>query len=218
MIKPMLALATVHVDSATVFAVRLEFSLGITNTKRRKTMLQEIRNRMASVGLGLALALSVCSAARAQDVRSNSMPGIDFAKYRTYKYVPIEGATQPNQIVDAQIKMSVDAQLKAKGLTRTDADTADLYIGYQVSINQQTQWNAYGSGGVRWGGGMATATSTTISIGTLALDMYDPATKQLVWTGSATKTIDPGNNQQQQQKNLDKAMEKLLKPFPPKQK
>ena len=181
-------------------------------------MLQEIRNRMASVGLGLALALSVCSAARAQDVRSNSMPGIDFAKYRTYKYVPIEGATQPNQIVDAQIKMSVDAQLKAKGLTRTDADTADLYIGYQVSINQQTQWNAYGSGGVRWGGGMATATSTTISIGTLALDMYDPATKQLVWTGSATKTLDPGNNQQQQQKNLDKAMEKLLKPFPPKQK
>jgi hypothetical protein len=46
--------------------------------------------------------------------------------------------------------------------------------------------------------------------------MYDPNTKQLVWTGTATKTLNPGSNQQKNQKNLDKAMEKLLKKFPPK--
>ena len=39
--------------------------------------------------------------------------------------------------------------------------------------------------GVRWGG-MGTATSSTINVGTLVLDMYDPATKQLVWAGHAT--------------------------------
>jgi len=49
----------------------------------------------------------------------------------------------------------------------------------------------------------------------LALDMYDPSTKQLVWTGRATKTLDPGANEQKKQKNLDKAMQKLLKNFPP---
>jgi hypothetical protein len=70
-------------------------------------------------------------------------------------------------------------------------------------------------GGLRWGGGMATAQSTTISIGTLVLDMYDPTTKQLVWTGRVTKTLDPGANQSKKQKNLDKAMQKLLKNFPP---
>ena len=72
-------------------------------------------------------------------------------------------------------------------------------------------------GGIRWGG-LATATSSTISVGTLVLDLYDPATKQLVWTGNATKTLDPRANQEKNQKNLDKAMEKLLKNYPPKQK
>lgn len=63
---------------------------------------------------------------------------------------------------------------------------------------------------------MATATSSTMDIGTLVLDMYDPSSKQLVWTGRATKTIDPSNSQEKKQKNLDKAMQKLLKNFPPK--
>ena len=63
---------------------------------------------------------------------------------------------------------------------------------------------------------MASATSSTIDVGSLVLDMYDPTTKQLVWTGTATKTINPSGNQQKNEKNLDKAMEKLLKKFPPK--
>jgi hypothetical protein len=71
-------------------------------------------------------------------------------------------------------------------------------------------------GGLRWGGGMATAQQSTIAIGTLVLDMYDPTTKQLVWTGRATKTLDSNANQQKKQKNLDNAMKKLLKNFPPK--
>src|ERR1035438_5465484 len=153
----------------------------------------------------------------AQDVTTNFMPGTDFTKYHTYKWVTIQGATYPNQIVDAQIKDAVDSQLTAKGLSKTEGDKADLYVGYQVSIDQQRQWNAYGmGGGLRWGGGMATAQSSTIHIGTLVLDMYDPSSKQLVWTGRATKTLDASANQEKKQKNLNKTMQKLLKNFPPK--
>jgi hypothetical protein len=179
--------------------------------------MRESKNRFSKVAMGLVLTLVTCMAVSAQDVTTNAMPGTDFSKYHTYKWVLIEGAKQPNQIVDAQIKQAVDAQLATKGLTKVAGDKADLYIGYQTSLAQQEQWNAYGmGGGVRWGGGMATATSSTIEIGTLVLDMYDPSTKQLVWTGRATKTLDPGNNQQKKQKNLDNAMKKLLKNFPPK--
>ena len=180
--------------------------------------MNKVRTGFAKVGIGLALAmLLACSVALAQDVTTNSMPGVDFSKYHTYKWVTIEGATYPNQILDAQIKQSIDSQLAAKGLTKTDGDKADLHIGYQASIDQEKQWNAYGTGGMRWGGGMATAQQSTISTGTLVLDMYDPASKQLVWSGRASKTLDPGANQQKHQKNLDKAMQKLLKNFPPKQ-
>src|SRR5215469_4154617 len=165
----------------------------------------------------LALCCLMSPAAFAQDVTYNFMPGTDFSKYHTYKWVPIEGGAHPNQIVDAEIKQSVDAQLTTKGLTKTDNDKADLYVGYQTAVDQQKQWNGYGTGGGwRMGGGMATATSSTIDVGTLVVDLYDPGPKQLVWSGQATKTIDPSSNQQKNQKNLDKAMAKLFKNYPPK--
>jgi hypothetical protein len=63
---------------------------------------------------------------------------------------------------------------------------------------------------------MPGATSSTISVGTLVLDVYDPTAKQLVWTGTATKTLNPPSNQEQNMQNLDKTMEKLLKNYPPK--
>jgi Domain of unknown function (DUF4136) len=163
--------------------------------------------------------LFTASVVMAQDVTHNFMPGTDFSKFHTYKWVNVEGGAHPNQIVDAQIKQSVDSQLASKGLTKTDSDKADLYVGYQVAVDQEKQWNAYGmGGGVRWGGGMGTATQSTINVGALVLDMYDPSTKQLVWTGKATKTLDPSSNQEKNQKNLNKAMAKLLKDYPPKQK
>jgi hypothetical protein len=163
------------------------------------------------------LILSACGSVLAQDVKYNSMPGTDFAKYHTYKWVPIEGGSHPNQIADAQIKTSVDSQLAAKGLSKTEGDNADLLIGYQVAIDKEKQWNAYSMGGPRFGG-MGSATSSTISNGSLVLDMYDPTSKQLVWTGTATKTLNPSTNQEKNQKNLDKAMAKLLKNYPPPQK
>ena len=182
-------------------------------------MSMNLKHRIVTTSIVFAAALLICGAsAFAQDVRTNFMPGTDFAKYHTYKWVDIKGGAHPNQIVDAQIKQSVDSQLASKGLTKTEGDNADLYVGYQVAVDQEKQWNAYGmGGGVRFGG-MGTATSSTINVGTLVLDMYDPATKQLVWTGSASKTIDPSSKQEKNQKNLDKAMEKLLKNYPPKQK
>ncbi|HXY52663.1 MAG TPA: DUF4136 domain-containing protein [Terriglobales bacterium] len=171
-----------------------------------------------SSGMTLAFALLACLMAMGQDVHHNYMPGTDFSKYQTYKWVPIEGGAHPNQIMDAEIKQSVDSQMATKGFSKTDSDKADLYVGYQIAVDQERQWNAYGmGGGVRWGG-MGSATSSTINVGTLAVDMYDPATKQLVWTGQATKTIDPSSNQEKNQKNLNKAMQKRLKDFPPKEK
>jgi hypothetical protein len=152
----------------------------------------------------------------AQEVRTNYMPGTDFAKYHTYKWVSIGNGAHPNQIVNQEIMQAIDSQLATKGLTKTDSDQANLYIGYQVAVDKEKQWTAFGTGGGwGWGGGMATATSSTIDNGTLVLDMYDPVTKKLVWTGRATKTLDPSGNPEKNQKNIDKAMDKLLKKFPP---
>src|SRR6476661_724764 len=89
----------------------------------------------------VGLILFACGSVLAQDVKYNSMPGTDFAKYHTYKWVPIEGGAHPNQIADAEIKQAVDAQMQAKGFTKTDSDNANLLVGYQVAVDQQKQWN-----------------------------------------------------------------------------
>ena len=103
-----------------------------------------------------------CGSAYAQDVKYNYMPGTDFAKYRTYKWVRIPNVQYPNQILDTQIVQAIDSQLALKGLTKTESETADLYVCYQAAVNQETQWNSYSNdmGGWaygRWGGWGATA-------------------------------------------------------------
>lgn len=175
------------------------------------------RINMSKVGMTLAAALIASTVISAQDVRYNFMPGTDFSKYHTYKWVAIEGGAHPNQIMDQEIKQAVDSQLASKGLAKTDGEKADLFVGYQVAVDQEKQWNAWGTGR-GFGGGMGSATSSTINVGTFVLDMYDPGTKQLVWTGNATKTIDPSSNQEKNMQRLNKAMAKLLKNYPPRHK
>jgi len=62
---------------------------------------------------------------------------------------------------------------------------------------------------------MTTGTTSTIFIGQLALDMYQVSSKQLVWRGVASKTLDTNAKPDKQQKNLAKAVAKLLKNYPP---
>jgi hypothetical protein len=163
-------------------------------------------------------------------VKYNYRQGTDFSKYRTYKWINgIGGAPaiggKLDEILDSEVKSSIDSQLAANGLTKVESGTADLLVDYQIALTQEKQWNAYGSGwgGGPWGGwgpgGMGSlsgnATSSTINVGTLVVGMYDSAAKQLVWIGAVSKTVDPGKNQEKNRKNLDKATQKLLKDFPP---
>lgn len=180
--------------------------------------------QLAAVGCVL---LFCCAQGLAQDVRYNYAPGTDFSKYKTYKWVQVPDIKYPDQILDGQIKAAIDSQLSMKGLTKTEDDSADLYVAYQFAISQETEWNAYstssGMGMGRWGGlgmgmGTTTATSSTIRIGTLVLDFYDVAAKTQVWRGDATKTLNPSKDPQKNQKKLEKAMAKLLKNYPPKAK
>jgi len=161
----------------------------------------------------------------AQDVRYNFASGTDFSKFKTYKWALIKGADQLDQLTDQQLKSAFDAELAKKGLTKTEGD-ADLLIGYQASLSSEKQVTMYDSGwgyGPGWGrgyyggggGGISTATTSTIPIGQIDVDIYEPAAKQLVWRGTATKTLDPKAKPEKRRKNMEKAAAKLLKNYPP---
>ena len=163
-----------------------------------------------------------CVSATAQDIKYNYLPGTDFSKYKTYKWVQIPNVQYPNQLVDAQIKKAIEAQLSLKGLAQSD--NPDVYVTYQAAVNQEKEWNSFSTGGDMWGygrwggwGGMETTTTTskTIHIGTINVDLYDVAQKNQIWRGEATKTLGSGKDPAKVQKNLDKAMAKLFKKYPP---
>jgi len=174
----------------------------------------------------IGLLLLIVGHSFGQDVRYNFDKNTDFSKFKTYKWVPIKDAQKVDDITDRQIKDTVDGELAKKGLTKVDTDNAELFIGYQTAIGTEKQFTSfnndwgYGPGWYRggWygtGGGMTTGQTTTIYIGQLAVDMYDSANKDLVWRGTVSKTLDPNAKPDKRQKNLEKAVAKLFKDYPP---
>jgi len=186
--------------------------------------------------LAAALLLGSVTTTVAQDVRYNFSSSSDFTKYKTYKWVDLKGVDHANALTEKQVKEAIDTTLATKGLQKVDSDTADLYIDIQTAVSTEKQFTSYNSGwgyGPGWGGGWygygygyrggmtsttTTGSTSTIYIGQLVLDMYDSANKDLVWRGTASKTIDPKAKPEKQQKNITKAVTKLLKNYPPEKK
>ena len=166
------------------------------------------------------LFMVVC--AYGQDVHYNYDRSANFAAYKTYQWVDLPGGAVADQLIDQAIKQAVDEQLAQKGLTRVEKN-ADLYVGYHAGIHEEKSVNLWSTGdgfggwGVwgGWGSGTVQGETSTISVGTLMVDMYDPGKKQLIWRGGASKTIDLKKDSDKNYKNLQKAMAKLFKNYPP---
>jgi hypothetical protein len=155
------------------------------------------------------IALAVCSRASAgTKIDTQYNRDINFLQFFTYRWITLTSSSAPNQITAENIVNAINTQLAQKGLVQTAAN-ADLLVGYQTSINQQQQLNWFNDGGP-WMGAFGQATTSTIDVGTLVVDIYDPTQKQLIWRGiTAAKTLNPRIRQELQEP--EHAVSKLLK-------
>lgn len=147
-------------------------------------------------------------------------------KFKTYKWVIINDVERVDELKDKEIKVALDRQLAKRHLTKTDADIVDLYIGYQAAVDTEKQlafgnidWG-YGPGWYRdgWYRGYYSKTkgqTSTLYAGQLAVDMYDAKNHFLVWRGVVSDAIDPTAEPDKRKKKLNKAVQKLLKMYPP---
>jgi uncharacterized protein with gpF-like domain len=157
----------------------------------------------------------------AQEVKTDYDRSANFTQYKTYSWEHVK--TKDPLDID-RIKNAVNATLSAKGWTHVDSDGDVSIIAIQMTQNEQTLntfyegygggwgWRRFG-GGDLGGFGDATTTTETYKVGTLVVDLYDAKTKQLIWRGSASDAL--SNNSNKNIKNLDKAVEKMFKSFPP---
>jgi hypothetical protein len=155
----------------------------------------------------LCLALS----AGAQDIHYNYDRSVNFYAYKTYQWVDSKQGPA-DQLVDQNIKRAVDAQLAGKGLRRIDSG-ADLEVRYQIDIWHEKQFDGYGPAGPRWYG-PSRVTSSTINIGKLIVSIVDPAKRQLVWRGDASKTVSLNKDPDKNYRQLEKTVSKLFKNYP----
>jgi len=167
-----------------------------------------------------AIFLLIVVGAYGQDVHYNYDRGTTFASYKTYQWVDLPGRV-PDQLIDQDIKRSIDEQFAQKGLTKVEKD-ADLCVGYQAVIDLEkgitlSAWGTRG-GPAAWGGwdsGTVMGQTSAIPVGVLLVDLFDPAKKQLIWRGDASKTLDLKKDPDKNYKNLQKSMTKLFKNYPP---
>jgi uncharacterized protein DUF4136 len=159
----------------------------------------------------------IVAGAYGQDVHYNYDRGTNFAFYKTYQWVDLPGRV-PDQLIDRDIKRSIDEQLAQRGLTRVEKD-ADLYVGYQavIHLEKDTNLSAWGTRGGPggWDSGTVMGQTSTIPVGMLLVDLFDSTKKQLIWRGDASKTLDLKKDPDKNYKNLQKAMTKLFKNYPP---
>jgi hypothetical protein len=148
----------------------------------------------------------------------------NFGNYKTYTLK--EGTKVGDPLVDARLVAAIDMQLTNKGLVR--ADNGDVAVVYHIAIDKQKDISAYSTGGgygpygYGWGGGWGMSTTDVrvrdILVGTLVIDIADQKTNNMVWRGIGVKEINTQTSPEKRDKSVQKAVEKILKNYPPKPK
>ena len=172
--------------------------------------------RISRISLGFALMMMViANSAFAQKVTADYNKSADFARYKTFKWIKEPKASNP--LTRQRVIEDVNSALAGRGLKLVTSD-ADLCIAAHAATKQErtlnTFYNGFG-GGWRWRGGFGSATTTvdTYEVGTLVVDIFDARTKEAIWRGTSTKTL--SGNPQKNADNLNKAVVKMFKDFPP---
>jgi hypothetical protein len=185
----------------------------------------QTRTRQIILGIGVLLAAGGCAG---RQVTTDYSPAVGFSQFRTYALVsPPDTAGQA--LLDQRVRTAVRTQLTAKGLTETDRQHADLYVGYGMVDKTHREIYDYGAGwgwGRGWGwryyrSGVAWPMTLrrqieTYTDGTVVVNLVDARTKQVVWEGEVADVVSlPVGDPASATRQIDEATAKLFAKYPP---
>ena len=151
----------------------------------------------------------------AQDVQYNYDREINFSAYQTYQWVQAGEPGIADPLLDRDLHRAIDGQLGQKRLQSVEHN-GDLYITYYILGQKERRIDAW-SMGPRWSG-FARANTSTVEIGQLVIEIFDPAQKRVVWRGAVSQELEVSRDPDKNYRKLEKAVAKLLKNYPPKSK
>ena len=160
----------------------------------------------------------------------------DFSKYKIFRFTD-EALGMPlvNDLNRKRILTGIENALAEKGFTQRE-NNPDVLIDLQVKAETGTSetvtaGGSYGTyGGMYfgygygypygWGSGFTTTRIEydNYTDGTIFIDMIDAKTKQLIWQGRGTKTLEPKATEEQREENLTYALKQIFMYYPPQKK
>jgi len=156
-------------------------------------------------------------------IRTESAPGANLSAYHTYDYFdkPSTDRRGYTTITTQTLEAAIDREMTARGFVR--GPNPDLKINFNIAKRDKVTTYpgpGYGVGfggwrhGYGWGLGFdSRADVETITEGTLTIDLVDRVKNELVWSGSAVRTLD-AKVLDQPSKAIDQAVNLIFAKFP----
>jgi hypothetical protein len=171
-------------------------------------------------GWVLALALAACSSVQ---VKSDWDPEANFAGLHTWAWqsatpVPTGNARLDDPLVHKRIQAAIRTALDGRGYRQVMEVTPDFEVAYHVAINRkldaQTIYTGYGP--YRgWGMGGTRTIVDEYEVGTLLIDVVSPATKAVIWRGTAQSRLQDLRTPEEREKRAQEVVDQVLAKFPP---
>ena len=152
--------------------------------------------------IALAASLLAIPAWAKPKVSTDTTPGANFATYRTFTFVNALPPAGMDPVGYERIRQGVEQGLTGKGFSK--AEPGDLSVIITVGAKNKTDVNTWGRFGQQ-------VDVYQYTVGSLSVDVFDTKTKQPLWHGQATETIDP---QKPNPQKIDAAVADLMAKFP----
>jgi hypothetical protein len=177
-----------------------------------------------TIFITIILAIVFVNPLKAQ-VKSDYDKQTDFSKFKTYSFAGWEKESNEkiSELNQKRILDALVAEFEARGIKHVESN-GDAKITLFVVVESKIATTAYttynGSMGYRgrWGWGMGYGYATTnytqddYKEGTLVIDMYSEQSKDLIWQGVVTTTLE--EKAEKMEKSINKNIGKLMKKYP----
>ena len=168
--------------------------------------------------VGLAVALCLLPAAFAKDTGVRFERDVACSKYQTYDWVDPVAKPEGSPLavggeIDTAIRNAVDRQLRKQGFEEATDGEADFLVSFDGAMESVTDFDGLRrdvTPGVAW---VMEGTVNSYNRGTLIISVRDGESEKIVWSAWTTEKV---KNPEHGEKQVDKAVRKLLRKFPPK--
>jgi hypothetical protein len=144
----------------------------------------------------------------------------DFSVYQSFtwiggSYEPLEPGAGDSGFFEQLVRSAVEEELGGMGFTVRSQGEADMLIAYHASAKETIDSNPqdYGYAYGRWA--YSDVSVQAYREGTLIIDLIDAGTKELVWRGWATGTIQENLSSEERNKRVRDAIAKIMDQYPP---